>query len=133
MDLDAAIRAQPFSGITPGSEFRPVDVLAPLCSGHPLWPRVRQYLTQGTECSMTPIAETDCLQDLQLMLARGNHKSALDDIKQVTSMLKDEVHHMWQLPLPPRAVLELPGAVLAPVGLAHQLTINERGEIIPKQ
>jgi hypothetical protein len=82
---------------------------------------------------MTPIAETDRLQDLRLMLARGNHKSALDNIDKVTSMLQDEVHHMWQLPLPPRAALELPGAVIAPVGLADQLTINEHGEIVPKQ
>jgi hypothetical protein len=57
----------------------------------------------------------------------------LDDIKRVTTMLQDEVRHMWQLPLPPRAALELPGAIIAPVGLAHQLTINERGEIVPKQ
>ena len=27
----------------------------------------------------------------------------------------------------------LPGAVIAPVGLADQLTINELGEIVPKQ
>jgi hypothetical protein len=81
--------------------------------------------------SLTPIAKKDHLQDFWLMLARGNHKSALDDIKQVTSMLKDEAHHMWQLPLPPWAALELPGAVLAPVGLAHQLTINEHGESFP--
>jgi hypothetical protein len=40
---------------------------------------------------------------------------------------------MWQLPLPPSAVTQLPGIVVAPVGLANQHSINERGEIIPKQ
>ena len=45
LNLDHAIRAQPFSSVTIGSEFRPVSVLAPLCSAHPLWPRVYRSLT----------------------------------------------------------------------------------------
>ncbi|KAI2491174.1 hypothetical protein MHU86_23401 [Fragilaria crotonensis] len=32
---DAALRAQPFSALTPGSEFRPTELLAPLLSAHP--------------------------------------------------------------------------------------------------
>jgi hypothetical protein len=133
MDLNAAIRAQPFSTITPGSEFCPVAVLQPLCGGHPLWPRVRQYLTHGTECPLQPIAETDRLQDLRLMLQRGNHKSAIRALHRVIELLQDEVKHMWQLPFPPSAVMQLPGIVIAPVGLAEQQSINERGELIPKQ
>ncbi|KAI2512434.1 hypothetical protein MHU86_1887 [Fragilaria crotonensis] len=35
LDLDAALRAQPFSALTPGSEFRPTELLAPLLSAHP--------------------------------------------------------------------------------------------------
>jgi hypothetical protein len=54
MDLDAAIRAQPFSTLTPGSEFRPVTVLEPLCGGHPLWPRIRQYLTTAPSAHYYP-------------------------------------------------------------------------------
>jgi hypothetical protein len=132
MDLDRATRAQPFSSITLGSKFRPVMVLEPLCYAHPLWPRVRQYLTHGTACTLAPLQEVDRLRDLSAMVRRGNHKSALRDQARVIDILKDEVQHMWQLPLPPRALLELPGVVLAPVGLAHQQSINERGEIVPK-
>ena len=47
-------------------------------------------------------------------------------------MLKEEVTHGWQLVLPPEAALEIPDAVLAPLGMANQNTINERGEIVPK-
>jgi hypothetical protein len=36
-DLGAALRAQPFSTLTFGSEFRPAHFLAPLLSSHPLW------------------------------------------------------------------------------------------------
>jgi hypothetical protein len=52
----------------------------------------------------------------------------------ILAILQDEVHHMcWQLPFQPCTVTELPGIVLAPLGLAHQQTINELGEIIPKE
>jgi hypothetical protein len=35
LDLAAAIAAQPFSAVTPGSEFRPAAQLAPFLSRHP--------------------------------------------------------------------------------------------------
>ena len=93
---------------------------------------MRRYLTLGTECNFDPITETDRLQDLRAIIRRGNHKSAVQDEAKVIAILQDEVKHMWQLPLPPRAVLHLPGVVIAPMGLAHQSGINERGEIVPK-
>jgi hypothetical protein len=81
---------------------------------------------------MEPISEADRLHDLRANIRRGNHKSAIIDEARVITILQDEVRHMWQLPLPPRAVLELPDIVIAPLGLAHQFGINERGEIVPK-
>ena len=47
-------------------------------------------------------------------------------------MLMDEVSRGWQLILPREVVLQLPRAVLAPLGLIEQDTINEFGEIVPK-
>ncbi|KAI2505215.1 hypothetical protein MHU86_9211 [Fragilaria crotonensis] len=49
LDLDAALRAQPFSALTPGSEFRPTELLAPLLSAHPLWPRFQERISEGAE------------------------------------------------------------------------------------
>jgi hypothetical protein len=66
------------------------------------------------------------------MLKHGNHASASQSMAMVIEMFKDEVNHMWQLPLPSYAANELLGAVLAPVGLTDQLTINKCGEVIPK-
>jgi hypothetical protein len=67
-DLARALQAQPFSTLSLGSEFRPVHILEPLCGRHPLWPRVRQYLTTGVECPLLPLAEPDRLRDLHLNL-----------------------------------------------------------------
>lgn len=119
LNLDRAIRVQPFSSVTIGSEFRPVSVLAPLCGAHPLWHRVRRSLTDGTSWQLEPISEEDRLHDLGAIVRRGNHKSAIVNQEKVVQILKDEVKHMWQLPLPPRALLELPDTVVAPLGLSR--------------
>jgi hypothetical protein len=44
----------------------------------------------------------------------------------------DKVSRSWQLILPCEAMLQIPNAVLAPLGLVKQDTINELGEIVPK-
>jgi hypothetical protein len=47
-------------------------------------------------------------------------------------VLKDKVSCGWQLILPCEAALQIPNAILAPLGLVEQDTINEFREIIPK-
>jgi hypothetical protein len=47
--LRAALAAQPFSMLSPGSEFRPAHQLAPLLSRHPLWPAFAERITAGAE------------------------------------------------------------------------------------
>lgn len=47
-------------------------------------------------------------------------------------MLQDEVTHGYQLLLPIRCIKDIPDACIGPIGLAHQESINERGEIVPK-
>ena len=47
-------------------------------------------------------------------------------------MLKDKVLHGWQLIIPRESVRLLCNAVIAPLGLVEQDTINERGKIVPK-
>jgi len=132
MDLERALQSQPFSSITYGSEFRPVPILVPLLGQHPLWPRVREYLTNGVEHPLRPISEVECLHDLSRMLKYGNHKSANKEKSRLLSMLQDKVHRMWQLPLPLKALPRIPRGVLAPLGMVQQDSINERGEIVDK-
>ncbi len=132
MDIEAALSAQPFSALTVGSEFRPVPVLEPLLYFHPLWNRVKQWLTFGVQYPLRPIPDEDRTIDLQANDARGNHKSALAHDERITKMLKEEVERGWQLILPREALPMIRGGVLAPLGIVEQDTINEFGEIVPK-
>ena len=54
-DLRAALAAQPFSTISPGSEFRPAHILAPLLSRHPLWSAFSERITDGAEFPLRDI------------------------------------------------------------------------------
>jgi hypothetical protein len=132
MDLDRTLRSQPFGALTFGSEFCPVNVLAPLFGCHPLWHQVQRYLTEGTSPPVTPIAEKDHLHDLGQMLKNGNHKSAEKEHEHLVGMLREEVQRMWQLPLPRRAIARIPDCIMAPLGMALQQTINKFGEIVAK-
>jgi len=133
MDLGQALQAQPFSSLSVGSEFRPASVLAPLCDWHPLWHCVQCWLSLGIDYPLSPLSDDDRLADLTANLARGNHQSATFNLHHLTGMmLQDEVKRGWQLILACESVIDILGAVLAPLGLVEQDTINKLGELIPK-
>ncbi len=132
LDLGAAIRAQPFSALTPGSEFRAPELLAPFLSAHPLWSRFLDRISEGAEFPLREISETDRLADVRANLARGNHKSARGHEAKLIEMLKEEVGRGWQLPLPREAALEIRGCEVAPLGMVAQTSIDEKGNPIDK-
>jgi hypothetical protein len=110
-DLDlhkALLQAQPFCSLTTGSEFRVTSVLEPLCHFHPLWPHMKQWLTEGARYPLHLISEIDHLTDLQVNYEHRNHQSAIYNEKHLTNKLMDEVSRGWQLILPRKLVLQLP-------------------------
>ena len=127
LDLETALAAQPFSSITPGSEFRPAELLAPFLSLHPLWPKFQERISNGAEFPLREIADADRIADVHANLARGNHKSAQSHEAKLIDMLKEEVERGWQLPLPQSAALMIKGCEVAPLGMVSQTTIDEKG------
>jgi hypothetical protein len=71
------------------------------------------------------LPNNQCLTDLHAMIARGNHQSAKQRAPKLEKMVRAEVHHGWQLPLPPLAALLIPNAVTTTMGLIEQSTINK--------
>jgi hypothetical protein len=132
LDVDLALQHQASTPLGFGSEFRTLELLAPITGHHPLWPRLHTWLKEGASFPLKPLAESDRVSDLNNAILRGNHKSAKQNMEAVQHLLHKEVVRGWQLPLPPDKLNLLPGAIVAPLGLAAQNTINERGEIVPK-
>jgi hypothetical protein len=129
LDLDIArLSAQPFSSLTPGSEFRPVELLAPLLSLHPLWPKFQERISAGADFPLREIADADRIANVTAHLARGNHKSAQGHEAKLIDMLKEEVERGWQLPLPKSEALTIKGCEVASLlGMVAQSTIDEKG------
>ena len=61
------------------------------------------------------------------MLARGNHKSAQQEQDRVGELLAKDVTHGFTIPLPIAAVELIPGAMVQPLGLVQQWTVDQDG------
>jgi hypothetical protein len=130
--LDNLIRNSPFSPISYGSEFRESWRLAPLLHDHPLWPRFKNILDNGSVFPlMDPPPEDVRMQDFDRILEYGNHKSAKMNIDILNEHLSKEVQRGWLIPLRPGDARKLGNASIAPMGVVSQSTINELGEIVP--
>jgi hypothetical protein len=130
--LDALIRNSPFSPLSYGSEFKESFRLAPLLHDHPLWPRFRNILDNGSVFPLEdPPQEEIRLMDFDKILAYKNHKSAITNMDTLNDHLSKEVMKGWLIPLLPRDARKLKNASIAPMGVVHQSTINELGQIIP--
>ena len=131
-DIKAAIMHDPNSPLHPGSEFRPVSLLAPIFEHHPSWERILSTLSSGGHYPLIPISSNCIKSDLEEGIAFGNHKPAVDSKKWIMSALNKETIFGWQLPLPTDKLYLISGALVAPMGNAKQTTVDDQGNRIPK-
>ena len=89
-------------------------------------------VTQGSDFQLDPLPVEMQQADLKEALERGNHKSARDRPEKLKELVLDDVVNGFSLPLPPKKIPLLPGAVIAPHGIAEQGAIDETGQIIKK-
>jgi hypothetical protein len=72
---------------------------------------------------------------LNEQLERGNHKSALcpDAREHVDKAMLSDIELGYGIPITIDCIRKLKHAEVYPIGLQHQQTINEDGQIIPKK
>ena len=112
-----------------GSEFRQVSELRPLLGRHPHFPRLEKLFTEGMHYVFNrELSPGERRKELVAMLARGNHKSAQQEPDRVGTLLSKDVTHGFTIPLPISVVEMIPGAMVQPLGLVSQWTIDHNGE-----
>ena len=131
-NLGVAIEANSSSPLGYGSKFRPVHVLEPLFDHHPNWNRLKSLLTVGSKWPLDELSVEMRRSDLAEALAFGNHKGASSQPELLRQLIEKDITHGFGLVIPLSAVNCIPGALLAPMKIMKQNTINELGQIIPK-
>ena len=114
-----------------GSEFKSVSILQPLLHRHRNWENFKKILEDGSTFPLEPIDEETRQKDFSASLTYGNHKSAMFKHDVLMTSMSKESKRGWVLPLLPDHASQLAGATVSPMGIVHQSTINEKGEIIP--
>ncbi len=116
-----------------GSEFRPIEQLRRVIGNHPHFGELVSILENGMSYRYShEISEEARKCEVQAMLLRGNHKSAEDESEQAKRLLLKDVHHGFSLPVLPNIVSKIPGAMVQPLGLAKQYSLDAEGTRVPK-
>jgi len=132
-DLSEALLAQSDSPLGYGSEFKPIEMLEPIFESHPSWRRMKRILTHGSnKWPLQPLDKENRIKDVEDALNFGNHKGVNKQQELLEKLVTDDVIRGFVIPLPLSKITQIPGNLLAPLNIQAQNTINERGEIIPK-
>jgi hypothetical protein len=131
-DLGRALRSDGNLPLRFGSEFRPISVLEPLLGIHPLWPRIQALLLEGSHLSADPFPREACSQQVEACLSYGNHKGAINAPETFFDLLDEDVTHGFIMPLRLSIAFQIPGLLMSPMNIARQNTIDELGNIVPK-
>ena len=82
--------------------------------------------------ALEPLNEELRCNDVDPALAFGNHKDASLQPKLLQKLVSKDVHFGYCLPLPLDKARKIPGALLAPMNIQKQNTINKHGRIVEK-
>jgi len=127
-DFQQFFKDQTGSTLAFGSEFRPIAQLSPLLRQHPGFAELTEVLVTGMPYRYSrEITEKEREKEVLAMLVRGNHKSAQDEPEIVEKLLSKDVVHGFSMVIPKAIVPLIPNAMVQPVGLAKQWTLDEKG------
>ena len=131
-DLQCTFEAFPNTIISPGSEFRPPNVLQPLLQGHPFWPKIAHDLEFGATYKFKPskLPDSARIAENEALIAYGNHSSAKKRPEALIS--QKDTSHGWAFPVTFECARKIKGGRFGPLGVAQHAGITEKGEITLK-
>ncbi len=86
---------------------------------------MKTVLTYGLTWPLSPLDDSNRLNDINNALAFGNHKGAMQQPELLLKLIWDDVDQGFALPLPLDKIKQLPGILLTPLNIQLQKTINE--------
>ena len=98
---------------------------------HKHWPKIQQIISSRVEYPLKEVSKEDWKNDLDYMMKRGNHKSALapkDNTKSLMDNYTSDVVRRLILPLPVQCQHTLTGATIIPIRVHTQFPIDSTGK-----
>lgn len=132
LNVEALFDAQSSTPMRYGSEFRDPSAFESIFSNHPNWLHLERTLRQGSHWYLTHLDDSEERKDLDEAIEFGNHKGADNNTELLTELVAKDVEYGYAFPVPLSKLPLIPGAILSPVNIAPQHTINELGQIIDK-
>lgn len=132
-DLEEVFRRHIGTTVDHGSEFRPVDQLKRVLGKHPGFTYLEEMFTSGFDYHLTrELTEQERRKELTAQLERGNHRSAVENLEEIRSLLSGDVRRGFVLPFRADALLNVKGLHLQPGGMVRQLSLKADGSRQPK-
>jgi hypothetical protein len=131
-ELGKALRANENSPLGYGSEFWKLQELKKVFGFHPLWSRLESILRNRSKWPLEEISKEHRKRDLDDTLSFGNHKVATAKPELLKKLINKDVIHGYSLPIPLSSVKSILVLVMALMNIMVQNTINEHGQINPK-
>ena len=117
-DLDNLIASHKNNFVSPESELRDPWVLAPLLNFHPYWKDCSEIMLNKVSSELKDISEEQRIEDLEAVIKRCNHKSALSKEKLLKELVIDEMVSSFQVPIPIEVSKKIKNKVITPYALA---------------
>lgn len=133
LDMKELIESQSSTPMYYGSEFRQTSVLEPLLVLHPNWTHLKSILENGSDWHLEELDEEKRMSDLLEALEFGNHKGASEQPDLLRKLLLKDVLYGYCFTVPMEKLTSIPGICVAPMNIQAQSSINELGEIVPKE
>ena len=93
---------------------------------------MRSFLDNGSDW---PFAELDAASkatDLAEALEFGNHKGATNNTELLEKLVSKDVIYDYSLPVPLTKLSCIPGALMVPMNIMKQNTIDEQGRVVER-
>ena len=130
-NFEKAVAGENNSILTPGTEFRKVENIEKIWKHRENWEKIKSILINGCTYPLQNEQDEETRKkDLEAMVTRGNHKSALTPDHRIVleKIQKKEVAQGFTFPITVECLMKLEGAAVIPMGVHDQWTVNEEGE-----
>ena len=93
---------------------------------------MKSILLNGSRWPLTPITESERVEDLQEAIKFGNHKGAEMQPELLLKLVSGDIIYGYGIPLPLHKLTQIPDICMALLNIQAQWTINKIGKIITK-